>query len=591
MQQLDKWNKELERLSNKKYKNMDSELFRYYKQALREMKIEIKAYIENYEVLSFSKKLEVEQQLKFAKRIDEILWDLNDEINPRINEHVTEEAKQGYYGTWYALEGNENIQLDFPVLNESYIERLLEKKVAGKTLSKRLYDNRDQLAERVTTALFNGAVKGKGYAKVAKEIGELTEANYKQSLRIARTEGGRVQSSSKQKAYEEAKNKGISLQKRWLATLDKKTRHQHQQLDGHTVDVEEQFNFNGNLADGPRLFGIPGLDINCRCTTISVVNGMAPDLRRNEEAKENIDYKNYKEWYNDKYNQGIDEKNKMAASRFDESNMKEMVGDENYNNFINHLKTIKDNSVNSLYEKFGDKLMYVKLKNGRAYASRNVVQLSQENFDGNKHNKPFEIIHHENGHAMDHLGIKSITGSDRFKIGTKSGKVGRKKVEFDVYTFHASGLPQYELDKNIKKDLWKYVNKDLPMYEDLGRKPRNKEKREAYDEQRSKIYTESKNNFLLFKDKMLKLKEEKPYAVGTISDIIESTGYMGEYPLGYGHGKRYWKDPGKAETEFFAHVTESLSTNPEALEMLEQIFPNSLKIWEDIVKDILKGGE
>ena len=103
MQQLDKWNKELERLSSSKFKDMDSELFGQYKEALKQLKIEIKAYIENYEVLSFSKKLEVEQQIKTANRIDEILWNLNDKVNPKINEHVAEEAKQGYYGTWYAL--------------------------------------------------------------------------------------------------------------------------------------------------------------------------------------------------------------------------------------------------------------------------------------------------------------------------------------------------------------------------------------------------------------------------------------------------------------------------------------------------------
>lgn len=357
MQQLDKWNRELEQLSNKEYKNMDNELFGYYKQALKDIKVEIKAYIENYEVLSFSKKLEVEQQLKIAKRIDEILWNLNDEVNPRINRHVAEEAKQGYYGTWYALEGNENIQLDFPVLNESYIERLLEKKVAGKTLSKRLYDNRDQLAERVTTALFNGAVKGKGYAKVAKEIGELTEANYKQALRIARTEGGRAQSTSKQKAYVDAKNKGIALEKRWLATLDKKTRHQHQQLDGQTVDVEEQFNFNGNLADGPRLFGVAGLDINCRCTTISVVNGMAPDLRRDEDSKENIDYKNYQEWYNNKVKEKAPENEGKEIKRrmdFLKAELKKFdMGD---------WGSLTESEVEVLYESYYEELEEVKEK-------------------------------------------------------------------------------------------------------------------------------------------------------------------------------------------------------------------------------------
>lgn len=297
MEQLDKWNKELEKLADVSYKSMDKELFTYYKDALKELKIEIKQYIDTYDELSFSKRLEVEQQINTANRIDEILFELSDKTNPVINQYVSSEANAGYYGAWYALEGAENLQLNFPVLNENYIESLIEKKVAGKTFSKRLYGQRDDLAERVTTALLNGAVKGKGYGNVAKEIGELTEANYKQSLRIARTEGGRVQSTSKQKAYKEAVNKGVKMKKMWMSTLDKKTRHSHQELDGQTVAVDKKFKFGGYTADAPRLFGRASLDINCRCTTISVVNGLTPELRKDNITKEVVEYTKYSDWY------------------------------------------------------------------------------------------------------------------------------------------------------------------------------------------------------------------------------------------------------------------------------------------------------
>lgn len=276
---------------------MDSYLYGHYKDTLKQLKIEIKSYVDNYEKLSFSKRLEVENQIKMTERIDEILSDLSGKTGPKVSEYVREELQRGYYGTWYALEGAENIQLDFGMLPEKYIEQLVNRKVDGKNFSKRLYEHRDELAERVTTVLLNGAERGEGYAKVAKNIGELTEANYKQALRIARTEGGRTQSTAKQKAYQDAEKKGVDLQKRWMATLDKKTRHQHQELDGQTVDVDEQFDFNGNKADGPRLFGIAGLDIGCRCTTISVVNGVAPELRIDNITKETIEYTKYSDWY------------------------------------------------------------------------------------------------------------------------------------------------------------------------------------------------------------------------------------------------------------------------------------------------------
>ncbi len=297
MQQMDKWHKELDKLSSRRYKRMDGDLYNYYKDTLKELKKEIKGYVDNYEMLSFSKRLEVENQLNMARRIDEIVSDLAGSTAQTVNGYVRDELQQGYMGVWYALEGAENIQLDFGMLPERYIQQLVAKKVDGKTFSKRLYNNRDDLADRVTTSLLSGAVRGDGYAKIAKQVGELTEANYKQALRIARTEGGRVQSTAKQRAYEEAKNKGVRIKKKWLSTLDKKTRHSHQELDGQTVEIEEEFTApSGAKAMGPRMFGKPQEDINCRCTTITEVNGISPDLRKDNETKEFVQYNNYNEW-------------------------------------------------------------------------------------------------------------------------------------------------------------------------------------------------------------------------------------------------------------------------------------------------------
>ncbi|MEL0521892.1 hypothetical protein MHI03_02925 [Enterococcus sp. PS01304] len=44
------------------------------------------------------------------------------------------------------------------------------------------------------------------------------------------------------------------------------------------------------------------------------------------------------------------------------------------------------------------------------------------------------------------------------------------------------------------------------------------------------------------------------------------------------------------ETEFFAHATESVAANNETLKLMQEMFPESMKIWETIVKDILRGG-
>ncbi len=175
---------------------------------------------------------------------------------------------------------------------------LVNAPVAGKRLSKRLYQYRDKLADNVTQNIITGLFEGKSYAEIARRVNEETEASYKQALRIARTEAGRTQSTTTQKGYIEAKKKGIDIQKRWLATLDKKTRHDHRELDGQTVEVDEKFSIRGHNAEGPRLFGVASEDVNCRCTTIEVIDGISPELRKDNESKEMIKYKNYDEWLN-----------------------------------------------------------------------------------------------------------------------------------------------------------------------------------------------------------------------------------------------------------------------------------------------------
>ena len=95
MQQMDKWHKELDKLSSRRYKRMDRELYNYYKDTLKTLKIELKNYIENYDQLSFSKRLEVENQLNMARRIDEIVSNLAGSTAQTVNSYVRDELQQG----------------------------------------------------------------------------------------------------------------------------------------------------------------------------------------------------------------------------------------------------------------------------------------------------------------------------------------------------------------------------------------------------------------------------------------------------------------------------------------------------------------
>lgn len=292
--QLDKWNKDIEQLTDMAENASSAKLFKYYRGALIDIKKQMKAYIDNYDSLSFAKRLEADRLISVGAQIDKTLKETYGNAKGEIVDHSTISAENGYYGTWYALEGNDNVQLDMAFLDKKYIHQLIYKEVAGATFSARLYKERDKLAAATKQALLDATRDGKGYGHAAKAVEEATEASYKQALRIMRTEGGRARSEATQKSYVNAEKNGITLEKQWIATLDKKTRRAHGELDGQRVPVKGKFKMDGHSADGPRLFKFPALDINCRCSTISVVNGIAPEVRRTKDSV--VPFQSYNEW-------------------------------------------------------------------------------------------------------------------------------------------------------------------------------------------------------------------------------------------------------------------------------------------------------
>ncbi len=89
---------------------------------------------------------------------------------------------------------------------------------------------------------------------------------YAKALRIARTEGHRIQCQSGMDACYKAKEKGANVVKQWDATLDSNTRESHSQVDGEIRELDEKFS-NGLMFPGDPSGG-PGEVVNCRCALL-----------------------------------------------------------------------------------------------------------------------------------------------------------------------------------------------------------------------------------------------------------------------------------------------------------------------------------
>lgn len=296
MANLNQWQKELLKLENQSSKALQRDLMKVYEDVLKDVRKQIRAYGEDFEDVPYYKQIQYGNLQQLQKEIVELLNSAEPEVRKNIVGFKEKELVEGYFQSMYQVEMESMQPIDFIGLNKDFIRKAVEKPVAGKDLSKRLYQYRDRLAKKAQSTLNSGIVSGWSYQRIADQIRNQTEANYKQALRIARTEGGRLRSEAKEIAYQEAIEKGVEFKKMWVSALDSRTRSSHRGLDGQIVDVDEDFTSpSGAKAQGPRLFGVASEDINCRCTIIATFEEQEALERRDRESNV-IEYKSYNEW-------------------------------------------------------------------------------------------------------------------------------------------------------------------------------------------------------------------------------------------------------------------------------------------------------
>lgn len=160
--------------------------------------------------------------------------------------------------------------VSFDVYDKRTVERLL--KDDPKILPEwKIDEPKDYIwnEKRVRNAVTQGIIQGESIPDITKRMaGELGSSNAKHMTMFARTAVTGAQNAGRVEMLHNAQDMGIQVKKKWLATLDDRTRDSHADLDGTEVDVDEPFiTNNGNEIMYP---GDPNAApeevYNCRCT-------------------------------------------------------------------------------------------------------------------------------------------------------------------------------------------------------------------------------------------------------------------------------------------------------------------------------------
>ena len=279
-------------------KSTERQVILAYKAGLNDLKVQLAFLYEKYSANGVLSYADMAKYNRLSTAIDDMTETLkvmtkgNAKLILSSNRVIFEE---NFYHNAFIIEKAAQAKLSFGLLNPKVVQASIENPIAGLTLSETLQANRAAIIVKIKQELTQGVIKGESYSKIAKRLTTTLGNDAAKANRVVRTEAHRNASQARMYSMEHAAAHGVKTKKRWIATLDARTRDTHGALDGQTVDMDGFFRSpSGATAKAPGMFGVPEEDINCRCDMMTIIEGFEPEERR--AGREIIPYQTYAEW-------------------------------------------------------------------------------------------------------------------------------------------------------------------------------------------------------------------------------------------------------------------------------------------------------
>ena len=249
-----------------------------------------------------SKIYQKQYQESLKKQVGDILDQMQEKEFTTVSDYLDKCYEEGFVGTMYDLQG-QGIPLCFPLDQEAMVRAVqLDSKISH-GLYTRLGEDVSLLKRKITAQVSRGIATGMSYQQVAQQLAGYTNIGFNNAVRIARTEGHRIQVQSGMDACYKAKEKGADVVKQWDSTLDARTRDSHAKVDGEIRELDKRFS-NGLMFPGDPS-GKASEVINCRCALLQrarwAVGGSFTKMNNNSKEfvnfKDITDYNEFKKTY------------------------------------------------------------------------------------------------------------------------------------------------------------------------------------------------------------------------------------------------------------------------------------------------------
>ena len=300
---MKKFKGETEILFYNRLKIIEKELLDTYKIAQKDILGKLRALFDKLSVPMGENQLFNASQFNrlnnLEQQIESIIKALNRTQKLATGQNITNEFAQGYYSIGYQLETALQMNLRFGLLDAEAVKGSLANPLDRIGWKKRTNISSAKLVNQMRSEITSGLIQGNGYRETSRNISRTMGKHFSNDVvRIVRTETQRARSwgdlTGHEQAREFAGRAGVDIHRIWLSTLDIRTRDTHVSIDGQREDKNGNFTFiTGVVTQAPLMSGVAKEDINCRCTTIDVIDNETPKMRRDNETKKVVPYKKF----------------------------------------------------------------------------------------------------------------------------------------------------------------------------------------------------------------------------------------------------------------------------------------------------------
>lgn len=510
--------------------------------------------MENLQSIIYQK----QYQEALKKQLDGILDALQNKEFENIAEYLTGCYEDGFLGALYDIHG-QGIPFIFPIDQAQVVDAVQTDSKISTNLYTRLGEDVSYLKKSIRAELSRGIANGSTWTEMAAHIAHGMNSPFhkamNKAMRIARTEGHRIQNRAQMDTLNKAKENGADVVKQWISTLDDRTRETHKILDGQIREIEDYFEVNGHKAKYPGGFGVASEDIHCRCCMGQRAKWNLDqdelDTLKDRASYFDLDKSKDFEEFKKKYLQASDIVDTMDLTDIKLGELESAYGKKHSKAIRKQMEKAPEEirrAWNDCVDDFhcldpryrGDKAYYSPGLDG---VKLNITKVAK----GSDYQTPYQVVFHEYGHHTDYI------------LNRKYGDGDRKKSFSETYKNGVFG-------KTLKREAKDAVEKFA-------------KKRGIFEDDAQTIdWGKAEQEFCIQIKKELSLIQRSD-----ISDMFEPI-MSGKcaYPFGVGHGTDYWKSRNNGK-EGFAEIYSAVVDNPESLEQVKRFFPESFKIfWEMI---------